>query len=159
MISNAGGGRSWVVLGCVALLGLAGSVKADTITLGATTYDVVLSTPGESISDYLGTLDTQPWWNNPGAAESAADQIGLDFGYQNFGVFGPMFIFGTGAPNMYTYVLDGGVEEGTDSDGYPSFTFAIVDGSSGVPDSGASVTLLGAGLIGLALLRRRLLCA
>ncbi len=55
--------------------------KAVTITLDGTDYEV--TTILTSFDDNETLLESQPWWGNDTFAESAAEQVGLNFGFTN----------------------------------------------------------------------------
>lgn len=67
------------------------------------------------------------------------------------------------AAGTYSYVLntDGALPEWDTSDISPSGTFTIsaADGAHGVPDGGLTAMMLGVAVLGLAAIRRRLVCA
>ncbi|HZZ59415.1 MAG TPA: VPDSG-CTERM sorting domain-containing protein [Opitutaceae bacterium] len=138
---------------CGLLAAFAPSGRADTITLGSTSYDVIVSTPGESPDQYIATLEAQPWWGNESYAQSAADQVGTDLGFPNGD--GPFFVFAPQQGGYYAYTDLGspyGVELGGIANWYSGFSFAI---ARPVPDAGSTAALLGVGMLVIAGFRRK----
>lgn len=145
--------RSKILFLAIALMFTA-QAKAVTITLGANNYNVTAYTPGADALTIQSLLASQPWWGDNSLAFNAASQVGLQLGSPNQGL-GPIFATSTSTGALQW--ANQGVFNVAFNATYSGYTFAIVDQpqTPSVPDSGATIALLGASLLGLTALRRR----
>jgi len=133
------------------------------VTFEGITYDLNLTTTDTATA---GQLESQVWYGNEGAAIAFSNAVGDALGFQSGsdtfagGTFGAFFAYeldpyvqatsyfspydGTGVTGLFP------LDEMTGT-----FVIATPDGSGSVPDGGATVALLGAGMIGLLVLRRK----
>lgn len=152
-----------LVLACAGLS--VPALNAVVVTVGSQDYNV--STIYGSYAAHAATLQSQVWWGDESTASSFASAVGDQLGLPNSAAipFSPLYVFGTDqvANWLYAYVAEPSGSSSYSVQSYEflsasQWTFAVATpvNSIGVPDSGASLALLGLSLAGLMALRRRL---
>lgn len=146
------------------VLSLAAGVHATPVqvTFDGVVYDV--TDENLSFNGSASLLESQVWFGNESIAQTFALAVGTQLGLQSYAPppsqlasqWGPLFAY-DGTPDVWSY--DGGGYQPTTFAGYGDYTFtyavATAEPTSSVPDGGATITMLGMAVAGLAWFRRK----
>jgi hypothetical protein len=158
------GTNNFLRVGSFALACLfATSAQAVVVTVNSVQYDV--STIFGTYPSLVSTLQSQPWYGSPTAADNFAYAVSGQLGFPAPGntTFGPFFAFAVSA-NSLDSAAASSIFSGIANTSFVGFvggttdphTFAIIQPTSGVPDAGVTAAMLGLALVGLTAVRRRL---
>ena len=148
--------------GILFALGLAcmlSTAKAVVVTVNSVQYDITTVTT--SFNAASATLQSQPWWGSDPIGIQFATAVGGQLGFPvNSGAYGPAFA--TLLPSSTLVFLVGfnsstQVVDLLQTDAAGALSYAVARRISSVPESGATIVMLGAALAGLIALRRRFL--